>query len=95
MMVNSCSGVVGLTENPAALESGGLLDLSRHDEERILPQHNPHIAEKHYHHEEKFSAQKLFKQQFLSLVQVFHDMGNHFLKHLLRAVEPEPANCNG
>ncbi len=47
MMVNSCSGVVGLTENPAAFESGGLLDLSRHDEERILTQYNPHIAEKH------------------------------------------------
>ncbi len=84
MIVNSCSGVVGLTENPVAVRNG-----------LILTRYNPDIAEKHDHHEKKNSAQKLFKQQFLSLVQVFHEWGIHFLKHLMRAVEPELANCNG
>ncbi len=77
------------------LESRGLLDLSRHDEERILIQYNPHIADKHYHHEEKFSAQKLFKQQFLSLIQVFHDMGNQFLKTSPELLNLNLSNCNG
>ena len=47
--------------------------------EEFVTQYSPDIAEKHYHHEEGFSTQKLFKQ-VLSLVQTIKDMGNPFLE---------------
>ena len=81
LVVKGSSDAVGLTENPAAFRKWMIAgpEQARLMEEFVTP-YSPDIAEKHYHHEECFSTQNLFKQQVLSLIQTIKDMGSPFLK---------------
>ena len=81
LIVKGSGGAVGLTENPAAFRKW-MIDGPEQARlmEEFVTQYSPDIAEKHYHHEEGFSTQKLFKQQVVSLIQTIKDMGNPFLE---------------
>ena len=81
-VVKGSGGVVGLTENPSAFRKWMV---SGPEQARLLMEFEEDYLRKQshlecgYHHEEVLSTQKTFKEEVMSLVQVFNELGNPFL----------------
>ena len=94
-IVKSSGGVIGITNNPAALRRWMLSgpELARCVNEFQDEYFNEDGEHKNTHHEQAHSIPALFQKQVISLAETITRMGNPFLDDFQDLVNLENRNC--